>query len=364
MKRRQFLTTGAAVGAAAASATVAAPAVSRGTKELKLVTSFPPNFPGFGTSAARIARRITAATNGRVVVRLFNADELVPAFGVFDAVADGTAEMYFSKEYYFSAKTPAFNFFTAVPFGMTHLEAWAWLTYGGGFALWRDIHDQFGMVPFVGPSSGIRMGGWANRKINSIGSFQGLRFRMPGLGGEVLRSIGVQVVNLPPASILPALRSRSIDGAEWFGPWHDLGSGFHRVVKHYHWPGFHEPGTMASYAINKRFWSRLDAADREVISAVLQAEVFLQSTEYDARSPESLESLVKEHDVTLNKFPDRMLIELGKASSNVVAAIGASDPTTQRVWDSYRSFRKQVIGWSRISLQGYMNARSLRFKYG
>ena len=367
MKRRRFLTTGVSAGtaaAAAAVATVAAPAVSKGLQELKLVTSFPKNFPGFGPSAARVARRITAATGGRVTVRLFNADELIPAFGVFDAVSDGVAEMYFSAEYFFPAKSPAFNFFTAVPFGMTHHEAWAWLMYGGGYDLWRDLHAQFGMVPFAGPSSGVRMGGWCNRRIKGVDTFRGLRFRMPGLGGEVLRALGVHVVNLPPARIYSALQSGTIDGAEWFGPWHDLAFGFHRVVKHYHWPGFHEPGAMASYAFNRRFWEGLSAEHRETIRAILEAEVFIQTSEYDGWNPISLDTLVSEHKVKLHKLPDRLLITLGKVSSEVVSGIGAADPTTQKVWDSYRSFRKMVIGWSKVGLQGYMNARALRFKYG
>ena len=364
MKRRQFLATGAATGAAVAGTTVSAPAVSRGLKELKLVTSFTPNFPGLGTSAARVARRITAATDGRVTVRLFNAEELVPAFGVFDAVSDGIAEMYFSLEYYFSGRSPAFNFFTSVPFGMTHHEAWAWLLYGGGYELWRDLHAEFNMVPFAGPSSGIGMGGWANRKIVRLGDFQGLRFHMPGLGGGVLRALGVNAVNHPSARILPALRSGTLDGAEWFGPWHDLLFGFHRVVSHYHWPGFHEPGTMASYVLNKRFWENLSASERETVSAVLQAEVHIQTCEYDGASPTSLRTLVTEHDVKLHRFSDHLLSKLGEISSDVVGGVGAADPTTQRVWDSYRSFRKLVIGWSRIGLQGYMNARSLPFKYG
>ena len=364
MKRRQFLATSVSAGTAAAAVAVSAPAVSKGMKELKLVTSFPKNFPGFGTSAARVAERITNATNGRVKVRLFNADELVPAFGVFDAVSDGVAEMYFSAEYYFASRSQAFNFFTVVPFGMTHLEAQAWLMYGGGYDLWRDLQAQFGMVPFVGPSSGVRMGGWLNRRITGIDTLRGLRFRMPGLGGEVLRALGVNVINLPPARIYPALQSGAIDGAEWFGPWHDLAFGFHRLVKHYHWPGFHEPGTMTSYAFNKRFWESLSAEHREIISAILQAEVFIQTAEYDGWSPISLDILVSEHDVKLHKFPDPLLIEFGKVASDVVSAVGATDATTQRVWDSYRSFRKMVIGWSRVGLQGYMNARSLRFKYG
>ncbi len=364
MKRRRFLTTGAVAGAAAAGAAVSAPAVSRGLKELKLVTSFTMNFPGLGTSAARVARRITAATDGRVTVRLFNAEELIPAFGVFDAVSDGIAEMYFSLEYYFSGRTPAFNFFTSVPFGMTHHEARAWLMYGGGYELWRGLHADFDMVPFAGPSSGIGTGGWANRKITRIGDFRGLRFHMPGLGGQVLRALGVNAINQPSARILPALRSGALDGAEWFGPWHDLLFGFHRVVKHYHWPGFHEPGTMASYAFNKRFWEKLSAVDREIITAILEAEAHIQTAEYDGANPPSLEALVSEHDVKLHKFSDRLLAKLGEISSDVVSGVGASDPTTQKVWDSYRSFRKMVIRWSRIGPQGYMNARSLPFKYG
>ena len=363
MKRRQFLTTGVSAGTAAA-AVVSAPAVSRGVQELKLVTSFPKNFPGFGTSAARVAERITAATNGRVTVRLFNADELVSAFGVFDAVSQGAVEMYFSAEYYFSSKSAAFNFFTAVPFGMTHLEAWAWLMYGGGYELWRDLHAQFDTVPFAGPSSGTGMGGWLNRRITGVDTFRGVRFRMPGLGGEVLQALGVEVISLPSADIYPALHSGVIDGAEWYGPWHDLAFGFHRVVKHYHWPGFHEPGAMASYAFNKRFWENLSAEHREIIGAVLEAEVFTQTAEYDGWSPVSLDTLVSEHDVKLHRFPDPLLIKLGKLSSEVVSGIGATDPTTQKVWDSYRSFRKMIIGWSRVGLQGYMNARSLPFRYG
>ena len=364
MKRRQFLTTGAATGAAVAAAAVSAPAISQGMKELKLVTSFPKNFPGLGTSAVRVANRITAATNGRIQVKLFDAGELVPPFGVFDAVSEGNAEMYYSAEYYFPNKSQAFSFFTAVPFGMTHLETWAWLMHGGGYELWRDLHADFGMVPFVGHATGVQMGGWLNKQITKLDDYKGVKFRMPGLGGEVLRAIGVAVVNLPGGEIFPSLQSGAIDGSEWVGPWHDLAFGFHRVVKHYHWPGFHEPGTTTSYAINKQFWESLSALDQEIISAILQAEVFVQGTEYDGLSPASLEKLVTEHGVMLHKFPDDLLIELGKVSADVVSTVGATDATTKKVWDSYRAFRKTAIGWSKISLQGYMNARSLPFEYG
>jgi len=366
MKRRAFIKGAATAGAAGAVAAAAfpTPAISQGIKELKFVTSFPKDFPGLGTSANRVSKRIMDATNGRVHVKLFNAGELVPAFGVFDAVSQGNAEMYFSAEYYFPSKSQAFNFFTAVPYGMTPAEQYAWILYGGGQQLWDDLHGQFGMKPFIGPSTGTQMGGWLNKQITKLDDYKGVKFRMPGLGGEVLRALGVAVVNLPGGEIFPALQSGAIDGSEWVGPWHDMAFGFYKVVKHYHYPGFHEPGTMGSWAINKKFWEGLSNEDQVIIESILQAEVFLQTAEYDGASPPALEKLVNEHGVQLHKFPDELLIELGRISGEVVDQVGNTDATTKKVWDSYRTFRKTAIGWSKIGLQGYMNARALPFQYG
>lgn len=367
MKRRAFIksvATAGAVGTLAAASSFPKPALSQGRKEFKLVTSFPKNFPGLGTSANRVAKRLAAATGGRINVKLFNAGELVPAFGVFDAVSQGNAEMYFSADYYFPSKSQAFNFFTAVPFGMTPAEQYAWIHYGGGQKLWDDLHGQFGMKPFIGPSTGTQMGGWLNKKITKLDDFKGVKFRMPGLGGEVLRALGVAVVNLPGGEVFPALQSGAIDGAEWVGPWHDLAFGFYKVVKNYHYPGFHEPGTMGSYAINKKFWESLSKEDQTVIEVVLQAECFIQTSEYDGASPGALEKLTSVHGVQMHKYPDDLLKELGRVSGEVVDKVGSTDATTKKVWDSYRDFRKTAMEWSKIGLQGYMNARSLGFTYG
>jgi TRAP-type mannitol/chloroaromatic compound transport system substrate-binding protein len=365
MKRRKFLGHTAVVGAtAAATATVSAPAISQGIKELKFVTAFPKNFPGLGTSANRVAARIEAATDGRIKVRLFNAGELVPAFGVFDAVSQGNAEMYYAAEYYFPNKSKALNFFTAVPYGMTHLETYAWMLHGGGMELWEDIHSDFGMKPFPAPATGVQMGGWLKKKINKLDDFKGLKFRMPGLGGEVLRSLGVAVVNLPGGEIFPALQSGAIDGSEWVGPWHDLAFGFYKICKHYHWPGFHEPGTVGSYSLNRKFWDSLSKSEQAIVEAVLKAEVFEQTVEYDGQSPAALDKLVTAHGVQLHKYPDDLMTELGRISGEVINDLAAGDEVSKKVWDSYRTFRKTAVGWSKIGLQGYMNARELPFKYG
>jgi TRAP-type mannitol/chloroaromatic compound transport system substrate-binding protein len=367
MKRRKFLKGAAATGAATAAVAASnfpAPAISQGMRELKMVTSFPKNFPGLGTSANRVVKRIEEASDGKIKVKLFNAGELVAAFEVFDAVAKGDADMYFSAEYYFPGKSKAFNFFTAVPYGMTGPETAAWIHYGGGQQLWDEISGSFGLKPFIAATTGTQMGGWLNKEINSLDDFKGLKFRMPGLGGEVLRALGAAVVGLPGGEIFQALQSGAIDGTEWVGPWHDLNFGFYKVTKYYYWPGFHEPGTTASYAVNKKLWEGLASWERSVIEHVFQAEAHLQSPEYDAASSSSLHKLVNEHGVQLRRYSNDLLNELGKVSGEVVAEIGNTDANTKKVWESYRSFRKDAIGWTKIGVQAFVDARALPFKYG
>ncbi|EBA11295.1 TRAP transporter substrate-binding protein [Roseobacter sp. CCS2] len=358
IERRRFIRT-AGLGVAGAAA-LASPAVAQGKTQLRFVTSFPTMFPGLGTSARRVTDRINLATEGRIEVALYDRGALVPGgVGVFEAVAAGNADMYYSSEYYHPSKSQAYNIYGAVPFGMTTPETYAWILHGGGQELWDTLHEGFNMKPFAGPSTGVQMGGWYNKQIESLDDMQGVKFRMPGLGGEVLRSIGVAVVNLPGSEVFAALQSGAIDGAEWVGPWHDLAFGFHKVVKHYHWPGFHEPGNIGSYGINLDFWEGVSDADKQIITSILEAECYLQTAEYNGVSPDALDKLLTEHDVQLHQYPDDLLVELAKASRDVMEDVANTDAITRAVWDSYQAFREKSIGWSRLGIQGFLNARTM-----
>ncbi|MCB1476433.1 MAG: TRAP transporter substrate-binding protein, partial [Rhodobiaceae bacterium] len=257
MDRRSFLTkAGLASGAVAASA-LATPAISQGKMELKMVTTWPKNFPGLGTGAQRVADRITAMTEGRITVKLYAAGELVPPFESFDAVSQGTADMYHGADYYWQGKHKGFNFFTAVPLGLTANELDGWVNHGGGQALWDELAGGFNVKPLMAGNTGVQMGGWFAKEIKSLEDLKGLKFRMPGLGGEVLRQLGASVVALPGGEIFPALQSGAIDGTEWVGPWNDMAFGFYKVVKYYYWPGFHEPGSGLACGVNKGVWEKL-----------------------------------------------------------------------------------------------------------
>ena len=365
MRRRNFITGIGGVGAGlAAASTMPTPAIAQGTRELRMVSTFVKNFPGLGTSANRLVERIRIASDGKLRIRLYNANELVGPLEVFDVVSKGDADIYFSSEYYYLGKSKAFGFFGAVPFGLTMDEYYAWLHYGGGQPLWDELSAQFNLKPFVSSNTGVQMGGWFNREIKTVDDFKGLKFRMPGIGGEVLRRMGAAVVTLPPPEIYQALQSGTIDATEWIGPWHDLAFGFYKIAKFYYWPGFHEPSSVTSYAVNMRVWNSLPKDQQELLKMAFESEAHLQSSEYDAGNPDALDTLLTKHNVQLRQFSNDIVKEIARNSAIVVNELANSDPYAKKVWDNYRAFAKKSVGWSKIGVQGYLNARAEYMNFG
>ena len=359
MDRRSFLRTATvgAVGAAGAAA-LATPAIAQDKQLVKMVTTWPRNFPGLGTGAQRVADRITAASGGRIEVKLFAAGELVPAFESFDAVASGAAEMYHGAEYYWQGKHKAFNFFTNVPLGFTSKELNAWIHFGGGQELWDELTADFGTKSLLAGNTGVQMGGWFREPITSLDDMKGLKIRMPGLGGETLRQIGATAVTLPGGEIFPALQAGTIDATEWVGPYNDMAFGFQKILKNYMYPGFHEPGAGLGLGMNKAWWDGQSESDQVLIRACADAENDVMMAEYDARNGDSLDRLLTEEGVTLHKFPDEVWRQIAEAAEQVVADVANVDDLAKRTYESYIAFRKSVAGWSKLSDQAYLDARA------
>ncbi len=382
MDRRSFLT-GAVVGAAAGGAAVgaymttrqqaamemaetapaptpapAAPAISTGRRELRMVTTWPKDFPGLGTGAQRVADRITAMTDGNLTVKLFAAGELVPPFESFDAVSSGNADCLHAASYYWQGKSKAFNFFTAVPFGFTANELTAWIHHGGGQALWDRVGAEFGLKPMLAGNSGVQMGGWFRSEVNSPEDFNGLKFRMPGLGGEVLRRLGAAVVALPGGEIFPSLQSGAIDGTEWVGPWNDLAFGFYRVAKYYYYPGFHEPGSGLECTWNLDLWNSFTPSEQAMVSAACNAENDVMLAEFNARNTDALDTLISQHGVELRKFSDDIYGAFATAAEEVLAEVGESDPLTGEIYNSFVDFRRKAMSWTQLADQSYADLRT------
>jgi TRAP-type mannitol/chloroaromatic compound transport system substrate-binding protein len=327
--------------------------------EWKMVTTWPKNFPGLGTGANNLARLVTEMSGGRIEVKVYGAKELVPAFEIFDAVSRGTAEMGHGASYYWKGKSEAAQFFAAVPFGLTAQEMNGWFYHGGGMELWQEVYAPFGLVPTAAGNTGVQMGGWFNKEINSVNDLEGLKMRIPGLGGEVLKRAGGTPLSLPGGEIFTSLQSGAIDATEWVGPYNDLAFGLHKAAKYYYYPGWHEPGTCLECFINKKAF---DALPGDLQSIVLQASRVANQdmlAEYTARNNAALHTLVNTHKVNLKRFPDEVLKKLKELSDEVVSEVATKDAMSNKVFESFRKFRDQAQAWHNISELAYLNARNL-----
>lgn len=359
MKRRSFLKTASVATAATAVGTTVAQAEDKKVYDWKMVTTWPKNFPGLGTGANLLAEKITAMTGGRINVKVYGAGELVPALEVFDAVSSGTAQMGHGAAYYWKGKTEASQFFTSVPFGLTANEMAAWFYYGGGLELWHEVYKPFNLVAFPAGNTGVQMGGWFNKEINSVEDLKGLKMRMPGLGGEVLERLGGTPVTLPGGEIFTSLQSGNIDATEWVGPYNDLAFGFYKVAKYYYYPGWHETGSTLECMINKEAFEALPQDLQGLVKDACRIVNEDMYAEYNARNGSALDTLVNKHKVQLRKFPDEVLKELVKVSDEVVAEIANKDELSKRIYESFKAFRDSSSAYLEVSEQAYLNARSL-----
>ncbi len=363
MKRRDVLV-GAAVGASAVACSkpqeaAVATAAAVDPIKWKMVTTWPQNFPGLGTGATALAERIGRMSGGRLTVKVYGAGELVPALEVFDAVSTGTAQMGHGGAYYWKGKAEASQFFSAVPFGFNAQEMNAWLYHGGGLELWRELYEPFDLVPFPGGNTGVQMGGWFNREINSVADLQGLKMRIPGLGGEVLSRLGGASVNIPGGELFTAMQQGTIDATEWVGPYNDLAFGLHRVAKYCYYPGWHEPGTTLECMVNKTAFEALPADLREIVDAACRATNEDMLAEFTAQNQIALTTLIEQHDVDFRPFPDDVLRALKATSTVVVEEIAERDPFSRRVYASFSVFRDRVMAWHNVSERAYYAARAL-----
>ena len=323
----------------------------------KLITTWPKNLPGLGTAPEHLAQRLRVMSNGRLDIRVYGAGELVGAFEVFDAVSQGTAEMGHGAAYYWRGKIPVAAMFSTVPFGMTAQEMNAWLHFGGGIELWRELYEPFGLVPLAAGNSGTQMAGWFNKEINSLADMRGLKMRIPGLGGEVLERVGGSPVALPGSEVFSALQMGVIDAAEWVGPFNDLALGLHRVGKYYYYPGWQEPGPTLELMINKRAWESLPPDLQMMVEAAARMINDEMLAEFTARNSSALQTMLEEHGVQLRRLPDDVLESLKTASHDVVRESAQSNELSRRIYDSYMKFLEDAKRYQEIAEHALLDAR-------
>ena len=325
--------------------------------EWKLVTTWQKNFPGLGLGPENFAKKVEAMSAGRLKVKVYGAGQLVPAFEVFDAVSQGTAEMGHGASYYWTGKSKAAGFFTSIPFGLNAQEMNGWLHYGGGLELWRELYDDFNLIPFAGGNTGVQMAGWFNREINSMEDIKGLKMRIPGLGGDVISRAGGISVTIAGGELYTAMQTGVIDALEWVSPYNDIALGFHQVAKYYYYPGWHEPGPTLELIVNKDAYATLPPDLQAIVEVAARAVNQDMLDEYTARNNEALISLVETHGVQLRKLPDGVISELRRISADVLEELADDSELSRRIAESVKSFKRQAAAYHEISEEAYYEAR-------
>ena len=354
LNRRSFVK-GAAIGAVAAP--LAAPALAADRVEIAMVATWGRDFPGLGTGAQRFAESLSTMSEGRIQVDYFAAGERVGAFDSFDEVASGNAQAYHAADYYWKGKHPAWAYFTAVPFGYTYSEMNAWIRFGGGQELWDELAGEFGLKCMMCGNTGVQAGGWFNKEINSADDFNGLKMRMPGLGGDVIGKMGASPVSLPGGQIYENLVSGAIDATEWVGPWNDEIMKFYEAAKFYYTAGMHEPGSMLAAGFNAKFWADLSDTDRAIISAAAAQENDVMMSEYNAKNGAALSRLINEQGVEVRSFNDDVWDALGEAAVEVFDETRQHSDLANRTHESFLAGLEDIGNWFVNSNAAYVSQR-------
>ena len=356
MDRRSFLKKTAVGGGAAAAGTLAAPAIAQGNRTLTMVTTWGRGLAGVFDAAQRVADNINGMTDGSLTVDVKGAGELVGAFEVFDAVTAGQADMYHGADYYFVGQHPSYAFFTSVPFGMTAQELVNWYYHGDGAGFHDELGQIFGLKSFLAGNTGAQAGGWFNKEINGPEDFNGLKFRMPGLGGKALGKLGASVQNLPGSEVYQALASGAIDGTEWIGPWADEKAGFQEITKIYYTAGFHEPGAGLSIGMNREVFESLNAQQQKMVEIACAEAHQWNLAQFLSNNGAALQRLQSAGVKTL-EFPDSVWDAFG-AASNAVHQENMGDDIYKRVYDSYMASMAASSSWIQKSDGAYVAQRN------
>jgi TRAP-type mannitol/chloroaromatic compound transport system substrate-binding protein len=354
MRRRDF--TKLALGSGALA--VAAPAIVKAetTFNWRMTSFYGPNayFYSVGPGSAKdLCKRIEEMSGGRLKIQFYGAGELIPARAGFDAVSSGTVEMNYANSYFWTGKTFAAQYFTAVPFGMNFVGLNGWMYDGGGLELWREVYDKFNLVPFLAGNTGVQMTGWFRKPIEKVSDLKGLKMRIPGLAGQVYRSLGVDAMLLAPGDIFPSLERGVIDAAEFVGPYLDRQLGLQKVAKYYYTTGWHEIATASEVAVNKAAWAKLPPDLKAVVENACMAcnargEAWCQKV-----NAEAMEDLIKNQGVHAQPLPDPVVEALRAANAKILEEAAAKDPVTKKVHESYFAYMKTYAQWAGYSEKPY-----------
>ncbi|WP_200763911.1 TRAP transporter substrate-binding protein [Nitrosophilus alvini] len=364
MKRRVFLTGSAILAASAITGCGTGKEgeekkrfnINRNRKvKIKLATSWPANFPIMGEGVERFAKRVKEASGGSIKIKVYPKNVLVPALAVFDATSSGQIDAFHSGPYYWKGKNAAFSLFGGFPFGFTSNEMGAWMNYGGGLDIWRELYARYNLYPLLGGNTDTQMGGWFRKPIESLSDLKGLKMRIPGLGGEVMAKLGVNPILLPAGEIFTSLERGTIDATEWVGPALDIKMGFYKVAKYYY-SGFHEPGSVLELTFNRHKWEKLSKEHKAIIEMASNELNSQMVYDFQTQNAKALKTIEK-YGVKLMNFPDEIVEAAKKALFEVIEEQSDKSKDFRAVWEKIEPFWKDNREWTKLGMGNFLKMR-------
>ena len=352
--RRRFLTKASgAMAAVLAAAVVDAPNVIAQPKvRWRMSTAWTPTLDVNQGAAERLAKVVEEMSGGRFRIEVFPGGQILQPFECFDATSQGTIEAFMAAAYYWTAKEPATEWFTTIPFGMNPEGMAAWYYQGDGLKLWEETYAAFNLVPRPGPAIAPQMAGWFRKRIAAIGDYRGLKMRIgTGLGGKVYVRAGGTAVLTPGGEIYAALERGVIDAAEWVGPHDDMKLGLHKTARYYYYPGWHEPGSTNEFGFNKKAYEALPVDLQRTLDHAAAAVHVYGHAEFHAKNAIALERLKAEFKgkVEVLGLPAPVLRDLKKLAAEVIRTESEKTPMARKVHASFTKFQALVGPWDHVA---------------
>jgi TRAP-type mannitol/chloroaromatic compound transport system substrate-binding protein len=356
--RRKFLAkAGGAMAAAGAAALTEVPNVIAQPKvQWRMSTTWTSATDIPQGAAQRLGEVVEEMSAGRFRIEVVPGGRIMPPFACFDAASQGTIEAFMGGAYYWTAKEPAVEWFTTIPFGMNPEGMAAWFDEGDGLKLWEETYAAFNLVPRPAHAAAPQMAGWFRKRINTSSDLKGLKMRIgTGLGGKVYVKAGGTAVLTPAAEVYAALERGVIDACEWSGPHSDMRMALHKTARYYYYPGWHEPGTTLEFGFNKKAYEALPADLRRTLDHAAAAVRVYGLAENHAKNAIALARLRSEFKSTVElvQIPTPILRDLRKLAAEVVSEASEKTLMARKVHASFAKFQALVGPWDHVAEGAY-----------
>jgi TRAP-type mannitol/chloroaromatic compound transport system substrate-binding protein len=316
----------------------------------KMHSAFGTNVAVLGNVGIRITDWVNKMSDGDFDIKLFEPGALAGGYAYYDPISQGAFDAAYGTPGANQGKNSAFAFLSTWPFGPGALEFNAWLQYGGGVEIGKELYGRDGIEYFYCGMIPPETSGWFRQPIESLDQLKGLKMRFFGVGAKVMQKLGVSTQQLAGGDIYPALELGTIDATEFSMPAIDRSYGFYQIAKYNYFPGWHQQSTTNEVLVNRANWEKLEDMKKAQFEVACRANIGVELAEGEALQPAAMLANIKDGVTNVTWSADVLNILRGKWQEVLEEEI-AANPDVKTLWDSYTAFHEEYKIWGEM---GYL----------